>query len=136
MSKYCWPRITIEQVSAQRPAGYLAAMEATNKSTDPATICVTPEDYAVIRQRFAPGALKTAGNFAGAVAAETAAISKGNLSVSSDQKEGRLAVCQECPERIGDGTSARCSICNCFLVVKAGWRSQSCPLGKWPPLPA
>ena len=48
----------------------------------------------------------------------------------------RLAVCVDCDrfeEREGRPICGDAR-CGCFLVKKAGWRSEDCPQGKWPPV--
>ena len=50
--------------------------------------------------------------------------------------EARLAICQDCPHFQGNV----CGKCGCPLSRerkfrnKLAWRSESCPVGKWPPL--
>jgi hypothetical protein len=39
----------------------------------------------------------------------------------------RLDICGQC----GKFSNGRCSICGCFLTVKASWNEQHCPDGKW-----
>lgn len=53
--------------------------------------------------------------------------------VPTETYQRRLDVCHGCP-RI-DRTLAhhpRCSVCNCFLVLKASISTESCPEGRWP----
>jgi len=76
-----------------------------------------------------PGVLTLASNFAKAVAAH---VGDGLQKVEPEQLEERLLVCSLCDQRRDN----RCSVCGCFLEPKAGMRSSSCPLGKWPDLPA
>ena len=56
-------------------------------------------------------------------------VKDGCASVSSEQLAERLRVCEGCPLRHG----LRCSHsdCGCFLWLKAKWRSEDCPAGKW-----
>lgn len=44
----------------------------------------------------------------------------------------RLVTCTLCDQRVDN----RCSVCGCFSEEKAAWRSEVCPLGKWPKLEA
>lgn len=41
----------------------------------------------------------------------------------------RLAICETCEEQNGSGN---CGVCGCIISLKATWRSESCPLLKWP----
>ena len=41
----------------------------------------------------------------------------------------RIEACNQCDQF--DSKSQRCAACGCFLVVKAKWASEECPLGKW-----
>jgi len=49
-------------------------------------------------------------------------------TVSRDQYAERLAICDECEERVGN----RCLQCGCRLSFKARGRVFQCPLSKWP----
>lgn len=48
-----------------------------------------------------------------------------------DDKElgGRLATCALCEHR--RKADWVCEKCGCYITVKATWRSETCPLGKW-----
>ena len=46
----------------------------------------------------------------------------------------RLATCEPCDFR-EVGSSAGISPCGCFIWLKARWRSEDCPAGKWPIAP-
>lgn len=63
-------------------------------------------------------------------------VGDGCETVSPDQYEQRLQICDTCPER----QENRCNVCGCFLNVKAQGRAFTCPLNKWPilnePVPA
>ncbi len=43
--------------------------------------------------------------------------------------QDRLAICAACEHK--DEKSWTCNECGCNLEVKARWRSERCPLGKW-----
>lgn len=49
--------------------------------------------------------------------------------VSREEKDRRLAICQEC--EFFDAGQARCTRCGCFTGIKDWLASQSCPIGKW-----
>jgi hypothetical protein len=52
----------------------------------------------------------------------------GFKSVTHPQLKDRLIICTLCDQR----TDNRCAVCGCFVEEKAGWKSEDCPLGKWP----
>jgi hypothetical protein len=76
-----------------------------------------------------PGLIRKAANFGKAVVKH---VADGGKHVSDEVYLARLSVCANCqsldPERM------RCleKSCGCRLKVKARWRSESCPQGKWP----
>jgi len=45
----------------------------------------------------------------------------------------RLAICEQC-DRLFAPTKT-CKECGCFVVFKARFRRQECPLGKWSAIP-
>jgi hypothetical protein len=47
--------------------------------------------------------------------------------VTDEALAARLATCGTCEHHI-DGS---CTLCGCGLAIKATWRSESCPKGKW-----
>lgn len=56
-------------------------------------------------------------------------------TVGDEVYDSRLAVCKAC--ELCDVTRLRClhRKCGCRLETKARWRTQTCPLGRWPELP-
>jgi hypothetical protein len=76
-----------------------------------------------------PGLLRKAANFGKAVVKH---VADGGKHVSDEVYLARLSVCANCPSL--DPERMRCmeKTCGCRLKVKARWRSESCPLGKWP----
>ena len=72
-----------------------------------------------------PSKLTMANNFAKAVAEH---VMDGIKDVDHDTLEQRLAICTMCDQRNGN----RCAVCGCPADSKARWRSEYCPLGKWP----
>ena len=73
----------------------------------------------------APSLLGMAARFTKAAVRHAA---DGMTEVASEQQAARLAVCQTCPYAANN----RCGVCGCFLSKKAAWRSEDCPLEKWP----
>lgn len=53
-------------------------------------------------------------------------------NVTEDQKKERLQICKGC--EFFNVRKQRCGKCGCKLKLKAGWLSESCPVGKWPEL--
>jgi hypothetical protein len=49
-------------------------------------------------------------------------------SIDEESKNERMKICRGCDKKNGEF----CGICLCYLPVKAGWKEQDCPLGKWP----
>ena len=54
-------------------------------------------------------------------------VADGLKTVTTEQYEARLAICDECDQRVGD----RCVKCGCHLSIKARGRAFKCPLRKW-----
>jgi len=62
-------------------------------------------------------------------------ISGGEIHVDETEFEDRLAICREpCPLYIVKKEEERCTheSCGCYLAIKAGLATESCPLYKWP----
>jgi hypothetical protein len=74
-----------------------------------------------------PGAIKRASNFAHAVAKHAR---DGFVDVSTEEYIKRIETCNSC-ELQKDGVCNH-EDCGCILSRKAWWRSESCPIDKWP----
>lgn len=85
--------------------------------------------HAMARQAAPPGLLKRAGSLAKAIGSETKAIVQRQPNLTAQQVAARLAVCASCDQLRPNRTCARCG---CFVDAKARFRSQDCPLRKWP----
>lgn len=72
-----------------------------------------------------PSLLRKALNLAGALVRHAA---DGLARVGDDEYAARLVICDHCEQK--EGTT--CRACGCVLALKASWRSEGCPLGKWP----
>ena len=81
------------------------------------------------RQPTTPGLLKRAGSLAKAIGSETKAMVKGQPNLTAQQVAARLATCGSCDQL---RTNRTCARCGCFVDAKARFRSQNCPLRKWP----
>jgi hypothetical protein len=85
--------------------------------------------HANANQPAPPGLLKRAGSLAKAIGSETKAMVQGQPTLTAQQVAARLAVCVSCNQLRSNRTCARCG---CFVDAKARFRSQTCPLRKWP----
>lgn len=52
----------------------------------------------------------------------------GGIVASSDTIQKRINICKSCEHAMSKN---RCKICGCFLDVKTGLKTESCPLDKW-----
>mgnify|MGYP003677654700 CR=1 FL=1 len=57
-------------------------------------------------------------------------VADGMSKCSKVELAQRLEICEKCPER----KDTTCTKCGCLLTVKAGWKTASCPMDKWPEL--
>lgn len=76
-----------------------------------------------------PGLLQQAANFGKAIVRHAV---DGGRHVSDDVYLARLAVCADCPSFDAEKTSCKQRTCGCRVQIKARWRSEECPLQKWP----
>lgn len=103
----------IEARASEYRTGVNARMSAHAKARKPAT----------------PGLLRRAGSLAKAIGSEAKAMAQGQPNLTSQQVAARLAVCASCDQLRSNRTCARCG---CFVDAKARFRSQDCPLRRWP----
>ncbi len=82
-----------------------------------------------IQQSTEPGLLRKAANFGKAVARH---VADGGRKVSHQVLLARLEACKACPSCDTTRMVCRERSCGCFVTTKAAWRSERCPLGKWP----
>lgn len=59
-------------------------------------------------------------------------VADGAKVVSDDEYRIRLETCDTCDRRRPE--DSMCLECGCYLKIKAKWRSEDCPLKKWPAL--
>lgn len=85
--------------------------------------------HAKVRPTATPGLLKRAGGLAKAIGSETKAMVQGLPNLTARQVAARLAACASCDQLRSNRT---CAKCGCFVDAKARFRSQTCPLRKWP----
>lgn len=55
-------------------------------------------------------------------------VADGCTTVTQEQYEERLTICQHCDYRAGNA----CSLCGCRLAIKARARAWECAANKWP----
>lgn len=95
-----------------------------------ASPCPNPrpvEEGRVVDERKPPPLYIKAWNLAGAL---TAFVADGLRTVSKEEYQKRLKICDGCEERRG----TKCLQCGCRLAWKATGRAFKCPLNKWPEL--
>lgn len=73
-----------------------------------------------------PPLVRQAMSFGKAVVAH---VASGLAKVDDAELARRMAICEACPEFIPE--DRRCVLCGCAMKLKARWRSEACPLGKW-----
>ena len=74
-----------------------------------------------------PGAMKRAANLATAIAKHA---KDGFVDVSLDEYIERINTCNKCP--LQKNGICEHENCGCILSRKAWWRSENCPINKWP----
>lgn len=57
-------------------------------------------------------------------------LADGATTLTAEEYQARLDVCEICDQRRNN----TCSACGCNLTIKARGRAFACPLGKWPAL--
>lgn len=80
-------------------------------------------------QQNEPGLIRKAANFSVAVVRHAA---DGGRNVTDEVRLARLIVCADCPAFDPNKIACRERKCGCRLKTKASWRSEKCPLDKWP----
>jgi cytochrome c553 len=124
-------------VAPDRKPGYMAAVMAVAASVSETHVEIPPADFARIRSEYRKpelSLLKKAANFAASAAAHVAA---GMPQASEDEVARRFAICEGCEHFDGQA----CRQCGCPVVrekkflSKLSWAGESCPVGKWGPVP-
>jgi hypothetical protein len=106
-----------EQAVQSHASEYRAGVEARRSA------------HGLARQPAPPGLLKRAGSLAKAIGSETKAVVQGEPNLTVEQVAARLAACASCDQL---RSNRSCAKCGCFVDAKARFRSQTCPLRKWP----
>jgi hypothetical protein len=75
-----------------------------------------------------PGVLQKAANLAKAIVTHAVA---GFPERSDEDTEAVLAICRTCEFNPTGAEHPSCSKCGCNMNIKARWKDQKCPVGKW-----
>lgn len=75
-----------------------------------------------------PNFIKKAENFTKASMRHAAS---GFEHVSENVKQHRMRLCAGCDFLMPPEDNPTCGQCGCYLNIKIGWASESCPVGKW-----
>lgn len=126
------PLSRLESAATTKPQGYYEACLAAGTVVGE-NLELSERAFAELRARFAPPpAVSQLRSFVGAVAAECGSALAGEQPVNNSQKAGRIEICEAC--EFFTISDRRCSKCGCWIDAKAGFRTQDCPVAKWPPL--
>lgn len=125
----------IHEAAKTRPPGYLEDVLASGTIVG-SIIQIPDEKYTELRAKYQPDLppLTTQGLEAlKAIADEAASKLLGEKSISYEQYQARLDICKGCPEITAE---KRCTLCGCFMEVKARFRTRNCPANppRWPAL--
>lgn len=66
----------------------------------------------------------------GVVSAAVNYVAQGLPNLPDEEFEKRMDICRSCSSY--DGEANKCTLCGCFLEIKARAGSSECPLGLWP----
>jgi hypothetical protein len=126
------PLTRLESAATTKPQGYYEACLAAGTVVGD-NLELSERAFAELRARYAPPPVAAQlRSLAGAVAAECGAALAGEQPVTDAQKANRISICEAC--EFFTISDRRCSKCGCWVEAKAGFRTQSCPVAKWPPL--
>jgi hypothetical protein len=125
---------SIEAVASQRKNGYLEEVKRCSV-IDNGIATIGFKDFNRIKKEFSleepklPDSPTLVKNFARSIYEETKSRFLGEQKISKEETKTRIEICKSCEKyRPSDN---RCSLCGCFVMAKASWRSQKCPIGKW-----
>jgi len=76
-----------------------------------------------------PGILQRGANF---VKATVRHVADGMHKLEDSHVEERLTICRNCEHCDTERMVCRQRACGCLLKLKATWRSEDCPVQKWP----
>lgn len=125
----CRVHVRFQDLVRLNPERYVPAAVASSRAL--AGLPPDPEARPPIRSRepVLPPLGRQAVNF---ITAQIRHVADGRVKATPEVLAARLAVCDACPAlRVSD---RRCSAqgCGCPVDIKATYRSEGCPLGKWP----
>lgn len=123
------PLAKLAEASEFKPQGYYDACIAAGTISGE-TLCLTDDAFNDLRRRFSPPTLiRQAVTLISSSAKECGSALSGESPVDDSEKARRLDVCHGCEYLIT--AEQRCSKCGCFVEVKSGFRTASCPDGRW-----
>ncbi|MEI6492088.1 MAG: DUF6171 family protein [Verrucomicrobiota bacterium] len=124
------PLARLESAATTKPQGYYEACLAAGTVVGD-NLELSERAFAELRARYAPPpAAAQLRSFVGAVTAECGAAITGEDPITEAQKAARIAICEAC--EFFTISDRRCSKCGCWIDAKAGFRTQICPVSKWP----
>jgi len=94
----------------------LAYNSRSNTVSEPQTIIGIMKLHWKILPSFASFFRRSIANF----------INKRKLLVSDPEKKRRLAICRNCPHKIGQPPMEQCDHCLCVLEIKTMFRDEQC----------
>lgn len=125
----CRVHVRFRDLVRSNPERYVPAAVASSRALAglPPDPSLTPK--ASRPDRPLPPLGRQVANF---VRAQIRHVADGRVKATPEALAARLAVCNACP--MLRASDRRCSAtgCGCPVDTKATYRSESCPLGKWP----
>lgn len=96
------------------------------KSEELRALCLTREDYRALYDKLYqnPSIAEKAVGLATAIVKH---VVDGLAKTPEKELRQRLEICGSC-DQLKD---SKCQVCGCYVSIKASWRSESCPIGKW-----
>ncbi|MCX6968094.1 MAG: DUF6171 family protein [Verrucomicrobia bacterium] len=86
--------------------------------------------FAALRAQFSPPPLiSQIKSASGAIVAECGAALSGEAAVDDSTNAARITTCEACEYFIM--ADRRCQKCGCWMELKAGFRTGTCPVGNW-----
>lgn len=124
------PLSKLQSASTLKAPGYYDACVAAGTVVDD-NLELSESAFAALRAQFSPPPLTSQiKSAAGALIAECGAALSGEAAVDLATKAARLTTCEACEYFIT--ADRRCQKCGCWMELKAGFRTATCPESKWP----
>ena len=123
------PLAKLQSAATLKAAGYYDAC-ITAGTVVGENLQLSESAFAALRVQFSPPPLSAQiQSAAGAVVAECGAALAGLSPIDETEKARRIAICEACECFIG--ADRRCQRCGCWMELKAGLRTATCPDSKW-----